>query len=63
MSEEIQNITDRYPILKDRKGIEKDEFLILNKKYIRQPRRLNNFWFFRNLNKNSIIYYTNLEIA
>ena len=47
----IQDIIDRYPILKDCKGIEKNEFLIINKEYVRQPRKLNQYWFFRNLNK------------
>ena len=31
MNEEIQNIIDQYPILKDCKGFDKDEFLIINK--------------------------------
>ncbi len=47
----IQDIIDRYPILKDYKCIEKNEFLILNKEYVRQPRKLNQYCFFRNLNK------------
>ena len=61
MNNKIQNIIDQYPILKDCKGIEEDEFLIMNKEYIRQPRRLNQHWFFRNITKE--YYFTNLEIA
>ena len=61
MNEEIQNIIDQYPILKDCKGIEKDEFLIINKEYVRQTRKLDQHWFFRNITKE--FYFTNLEIA
>ena len=62
MSAEIQNIIDQYTILKDCKGFDKDEFLILNKEYPRQrPRKLDEFWFFRNITKE--FYFTNLEIA
>ncbi len=62
MNEEIQNIIDQYPILKDCKGFDKDEFILLNKEYPRQrPRKLDEFWFFRNITKE--FYFTNLEIA
>lgn len=60
MNNKIQDIIDRYPILKGSKGIEKDELFFLNKEYVRQLRRLiNQNWF----SKNTIVYYTNLEIA
>ncbi len=61
MNNEIQNIIDQYPILKDCKGIEEDEFLILNQEYVRQSRKLDQYWFFRNITKE--FYFTNLEIA
>ena len=59
--EKIVPITDQYSILKDCKGIEEDEFLILNEEYVRQSKKLDQYWFFRNITKE--FYFTNLEIA
>jgi len=60
MNNKIQDIIDRYSILKDSKGIEKDKLFSLNKEYVRQPRRLMNQ---NRFSKNTIVYFTNLEIA
>ena len=56
-----EDIIDQHPILKDCKGFEKNEFILLNKEHPRQQsRRLDEFWFFRNFTKE--YYFTNSEI-